>query len=213
MGVLSPNGQYLAYHVWVAGERRVRVKRLADGTIEEPLPAPGDQGAPRWSPDGNAIAAWSHETERGEIFVVHRKQHGGWSGPAWRLAGAQLPVWSPNGASLVFVTLNGNIELIPADSGGRRVLYAPRAGTNDPIATNVVWEANRSYLWFIGQTPAGEGGIWMLPLGGGRPRQVVSLVTTRGATYGPIFDSDGNRLYFVLDERTGNVHYAELVKR
>jgi Tol biopolymer transport system component/DNA-binding SARP family transcriptional activator len=212
-GVQSPDGRYLAYHVWAGGERRLRVKRLADGTIEEPVPAPGDQSTPRWSPDGNAIAAWAHETESGAIFVVRRKQQGGWGQPAWRLAGAQLPVWSPDGAALAFVTLNGNVELIPADSGGRRVLYAPRPGTSDPIATNVVWEAGRSYLWFIGQTPAGEGGIWMLPLEGGRPSQVVSLVTTRGATYGPVFDSDGTHLYFVLDERTGNVHYAELVKR
>jgi dipeptidyl aminopeptidase/acylaminoacyl peptidase len=212
-GVLSPDGRYLAYHIWVAGKRRLRVKRLADGTIEEPLPAPGDQGTPRWSPDGNAIAAWAHESESGEIFVVRRKQNGGWSGPAWRLAGAQLPVWSPDGAALAFVTLDGKLERIPADSGARRVLYAPRPGTSDPIATNVVWEAGRSYLWFIGQTPAGEGGVWALPLEGGRPNQVVSLVTTRGATYGPVFDFDGKRLYFVLDERTGNVHYAELVKR
>jgi Tol biopolymer transport system component len=212
VGSLSPDGQTLAYHLWIGGKRRLRVKRLVDGSIEEPLPAPGDQSSPRWSPDGNAIAAWSHATESGEIFVVRRKQGGGWNTPAWRLPDAQLPIWSPDGATLAFVTLGGSVELIAADSGARRVLYSPRPRTSDPRATNVVWEPGRSYLWFIGQTPVGDGGIWMLPLGGGQPRQLVSLVAKSGVTYGPVFDSDGKRFYFVLDERHGNVRYADLVR-
>ena len=90
-------------------------------------------------------------------------------------------------------------------------MYAPRPG--DPVATNIVWDAGRSELWFIGADALGRGGIWALPVGGGRPRLVVDLRDPAGRLNGPTFTSDGKRFYFTLDERLGNIHWAELLRR
>ncbi len=211
VGVLSPDGRELAYHMWVGGERRLMVKDLERGLAAEIVPTPGDQGTPRWSPTGNRIAAWDHSWEPGAIFVVHRNQAGRWAPPAWRLGEAQLPAWSPDGRTLALLTPAGTVELMPADSGQRRRLYAPVAGTEDPLATFLAWDAGRDEIWFLGHTPAGQGGIWGLPLAGGRPRLVVNFQNTLARTNGLGIASDGKRFYFTLEERISNVWWAELV--
>jgi len=181
--------------------------------VEEAVAAPGDQGVPRWAPSGQAIAAWEHGSEPGSIFVVHRDSTGQWMPPAWRLANAQLPLWSPDGKTIAFLRASGGIELIPADSGPVRVLYVPTPGSNDPRATFLAWDTGRSDIWFLGHDSTGQGGIWAIPLGGGPPRLVVDLHDEMGRVNGPTLASDGQRLYFTLDERFSNVRWAELVRK
>jgi Tol biopolymer transport system component len=213
VGSISPDGQYLAWHV-TGGVRALRVKRLADSVVESPFPSSVDQNSARWSPDGQSLAAWVNEGDGpGSIFMLRRRAQGGWT-RRWQMSGGQLPVWSPDGSELAFVTKLGEVMLIPADSGATRTVYRPRPQTNDPMATNVVWRGARdAHLWFIGNTPQGDGGIWELSLQQGSATQVVSLTTSRGTGYGPVFDTDGTRFYFVLDERYANVWYADLVAR
>lgn len=211
-GDLSPDLRELAHHVWVGGMRRVVVRRLDTGVTSEPVPAAGDQGVPRWSPRGDALAIWDHAREPGSIFVVRRDGEGRWGPVAWTLADAQLPVWSPDGGELAFVLPAGTIEVIAADSGARRMLHAPRPGADDPLATYLAWDPARDALWFLGHT-ATQAGIWSLRRRGGAPRLAVDLHDEDGRVNGPTLAFDGRRLYFTLDERQGNVRWAELVPR
>lgn len=208
-GALSPGGTELAYHMWVAGERRPFTKHLESGAVAQVTDGPGDWGVPRWSPDGRSLAIWSHETEAGAIAVTHRDSVGGWRAPAWTLAGAQLPVWSPDGGTIAFVQLAGSIGLIPADSGATRIIYAPRAASRDPLATFLAW-SRPDHLWFLGHEPAGRVGIWELAISGGAPRQLVDF---GGRTSGPALATDGRRLFFTLDQRMSNIRWAELQGR
>ncbi|MDB4869162.1 MAG: hypothetical protein JWL97_166, partial [Gemmatimonadales bacterium] len=96
-GTLSPDNRELAWQLWSNGERRVFVKTIDGGPARQVVTAPGDQGVPRWSPSGSSLAAWSHATEQGAVFVVHRSAGTRWQAPAWRLEDAQLPCWSPDG--------------------------------------------------------------------------------------------------------------------
>lgn len=212
-GDLSPDNRELAYQLWKDGQRRLFIRNLANGEIEEAIPIPGDQGVPRWSPDGQAIAAWEHGSEPGSIFVVHRDSTDRWSPPAWRLGGAQLPVWSPDGRTLAFLRASGAIELIPADSGASRILYAPRPGSDDPVVTFLAWDRGQAEIWALGHDSTGAGGIWGVSLRSGRPRRLVDLRDEAGMVNGPSLSSDGTRFYFTLDERLGNVRWAELVTR
>lgn len=208
-GALSPDDAELAYHMWVDGERRLFVKRLSEGTGRPVMRDPGDWGVPRWSPSGSSLVAWSHEKEEGAIAVVHRDAAGGWQAPAWKLGDAQLGVWSPDGHTIAFVQLAGGIGIIPADSGASRILYAPRPASNDPVATFLAWGQDPGQLWFLGHEPEGRGGIWSLPIHGGRPRLLVDF---GDRTSGPALATDGARFFFTLDERMSNVRWAELVK-
>ena len=210
-GELSPNNLELAWHRWVNGERHIFVKRLDADSAQEILPVPGDQGVPRWSPDGTALVAWSHGNEEGAIFVIRRDDRGKWR-PSWRLMGAQLPLWSPDGRTIAFVRYDGRIETIPADSGARRTIYAPRPHSDEPIARFLAWK-NAGTIWLIGDDRSGNGGIWSLPSSGGRPRLLVRLYDASGRFSGPSLAADNLRFFFTLDERSSNVSWAELVQR
>jgi Tol biopolymer transport system component/DNA-binding SARP family transcriptional activator len=213
-GVLAPNDRDLAMHRWIDGKRRLVVKHLDTGAEDGVTTYPGDEGSPRWSPDGNSLAAWKHDTEQGAVFVVHRDANGKWQKPAWKLDRGQLPVWSPDGRTLAFVRYEGGIDLIPADSGARRSVYTRRPGTSDPIVSNIVWNANSpATLWFIGSDEHGRGGIWSIPVDGGSPRLRVSLEDPSGRLHGPSIASDRRNFYFTLDERFANMRWAELTAR
>jgi Tol biopolymer transport system component len=212
-GDLSPDNREVAYQLWTGGQRRLHIKDLTNGAVEEPVAAPGDQGVPRWSPSGRSIAIWEHGSEPGSILVIRRDSTGRWMSPAWQLANAQLPIWSPDGSTIAFLRMEGSIELIPADSGPARVLYAPKSGSNDPRATFLAWDAGRPDIWFLGNDSTGRGGIWAMPLTGGSPRPVVDFRDEMGRVNGPTLASDGSRLYFTLDERLSNVRWAELVRK
>jgi Tol biopolymer transport system component len=211
-GTLSPDNRELAWQLWSKGERHLYVKMVDGGPPREILPVAGDQGVPRWSPTGNSLVAWSHSKEEGAVFVVSRDGRGGWKHPAWRLEGAQLPAWSPDGTTIAFVKFSGAIETIPADSGARRVVYAPRPGL-DPIATFLAWRSDPDRLWFLGQDAEKRGGIWELTISSGRPRLVVRLDDPAGRLNGSAFTADDRRFFFTMDERLSNVRWAQLVKR
>lgn len=211
-GTLSPDGEELAYHRWEDGVRRVRVRRLRDGEVSEPAAVPGDQGVPRWSPRGDALAIWRHDAEPGSVFVVRRDADGRWQPPAWILGDAQLPVWSPDGDSIAFLSLRGDVRVMPADSGPERVWYAPRPGSDDPLATFLAWRGPAHRLWFLGHRPSGMNGIWSLDPGSSEATLVADLTDPRGRRPGPSLTSDGRRWYFTLDERTSNLRWAAFEK-
>ena len=212
MGALSPDGRELAWHRWEKGERRLIVKALDSDSAQEILAGPGDQGGPRWSPVGSALAAWSHEKEEGALFVMRRDGRGKWQ-RTWRLVGAQLPAWSPDGRTIAFVRYDGRIETIPADSGAQATVYRPSAGRDDPQATYVTWSPDPDLIWFIGHQHTGEGIIWALTLSTGASRVLVRLDDASGRLNGPTLTADARRFYFTLDERVSNISWAELVKR
>lgn len=209
-GTLSPDGQELAWQRFIRGERHLFVKRLDGDSAREIMPVPGDQGVPHWSPDGRALAAWSHNKEAGAVFVVHRDAAGRWKRPAWRLEGGQLPVWSPDGRSLAFIRYDGGINTIPADSGAGRSIYTPRSGSADPVANQLVWSLDSATVWFIGSDARGRGGIWSVSSRGGAARLRVRFDDPSGRSHGAGLTTDGSRFYFTLDERFSNVWSAEL---
>jgi Tol biopolymer transport system component/DNA-binding SARP family transcriptional activator len=210
---LSPDGRELVWQMFVKGERHLFVKNLDGGSARELIPDRGDKGVARWSPDGNALAGWSHIKEQGAVFVIHRDARGRWHSPAWMLEDSQLPVWSPDGKTIAFVRFDGSIATIPADSGARRTIYAPRPGHSDPMATYLAWSGDRDIIWFLGHEPDGGSGIWSFSIRSGRPRLLVRIDAPTGKSNGPSFTSDGRRFFFTLDERFSNVRWAELVKR
>ncbi|HEX6576584.1 MAG TPA: BTAD domain-containing putative transcriptional regulator [Gemmatimonadaceae bacterium] len=203
---LSPDGREIAWQRWVDNKRHLFVKRLDSDSDFEILSDETDRGVPRWSRDGNSIVAWSHDNERGAIFLVKRDASGKWLKPSWRLDYGQLPQWSPDNREIAFVTLDGSIQSIPADSGAVKPIYSPRQG--DPLARFIVW-VNSGTIWMHGVSGPTQG-IWAVPLSTGRPRLLVRLDDSLGKSIGPAFTSDGKSFFFPLNERLSNIRVAEL---
>ena len=210
-GVVSPDGRELVWHRYVKGRRRLFWRRLDSDSAREISFGSGDQGVPRWSPDGRSLLAWSHDTEEGEVFVMHRDARGVWQPPAWSMQGGRLPGWSPDGRAIAFIAPHNGIATIPADSGAVRVVYRPRPDTDDPTANQLIWK-DPSTIWFIGSDRHGRSGIWSVAARGGDPRLRVDFDDPSGRANGPGFATDGKRFFFALDERFSNVRWAELVR-
>jgi Tol biopolymer transport system component/DNA-binding SARP family transcriptional activator len=211
-GVLSPDGRELVWQRYVNGKRRLYSRRLDSDSAREISFGPGDQGVPHWSPDGTSLVAWSHDTEAGTFFVMHRDAHDVWQPPAWRLQGGRLPGWSPDGRAIAFILPNGGIATIPRDSGATRTAFTPRPGGIDPSANVLMW-LDVSTIWFLGGDSHGRSGIWSVPANGGKASLRVDLANSSGLAHGIGFASDGSRFYFTLEERFSNVRWAELVRR
>jgi len=210
-GALSPNDSELVWHRWVNGERHLFIRRIDEDSEHEILPEPGDKGVPRWSPNGDAIAAWRHRTAEGVVFVVRRNASGVWK-ERWRLNDSQLPAWSPDGKTIAFPRYDGSIQTIPADSGARTTVYTPRQGTDDPIAVFLAWTTSPDTLWFLAHDASEHGSIWSLALRTGARRLLVRL-DDPARLIGPTLATDQRRFYFTLDERYSNISWAELVTR
>lgn len=209
---LSPDGGTLAYHLWEGSTRRVKLRRMGDGVITEPFAMPGDQGVPRWSPDGRFLAFWEHGFEPGAVALLRDDGAGTWH-RVWRLDSTQLPAWRPDGQALGVLRSEGAVWLIPADSGAVRVLHQPSVDSASAIVTFLAWDPHRPLLWMLGHDRRNRNAIWVMPASGGMPRHVVDLSAQPGVENGPSLATDGSRLYFTLEERLSNVRWASLQPR
>jgi Tol biopolymer transport system component len=210
---LSPDGKEIVWQRFVKdGLRHLMVKSLDSDVARELFPDEGDKTVGRWSPSGDAIVAWRHDTEEGGVFTTHRDGKGGWTKPRWLSKDGTVPMWSPDGRTIAMLLYSGQIDLIPADSGPRTVAYAARRGTRDPKAVLMRWGEKPGMLWFVGQQPDGASGIWELHIpGGGRPVQRVRFDDASGKSLGIGFAVHGANFYFPRDERSANVRWGELV--
>lgn len=125
--VVAPDGRFAVYVVSIPQLADNRIHRtlyrldLADGSIAELTPGPGDHYDPAWSPNGEEIAfvstrgsdgaqLWTMPTNGGEARVLTRGY-----------GGAATPVWSPDGRRIAFVR---SVVMTSGDGKGRRTEVA-----------------------------------------------------------------------------------------
>jgi Tol biopolymer transport system component len=211
---LSPDGKEIAYHSWRTGNRDLFVQSIDGSTPPMQLTAtPGAlEAGVIWSPDGRALTFDDLGGTRG-LYVIRRDASGRWGKPMRRgTAGPGSSDWSPDGASIVS-TYNGVITSVPANSGPASVVYAPRPGTDDPLAEQVVWRGNGSVLYFKSHDAAGRAMFWTIPAAGGRPHLLLRLDDLTHPSNRPDFAVDAERLYFAIQDRQSDVWVAELTHK
>jgi serine/threonine-protein kinase len=139
-GSFSADGQLLAFtQSGSATGSDIWILRLSDRTTIPFLQAPGDQGAPKLSPDGRWLAYVSDESGQREIYVQPYPGPGG----KWQISveGGVEPAWNPNGRELYYRSgdsmLASTITTLPAFAAEKpRVLWEGRyrrAGGNIPL--------------------------------------------------------------------------------
>jgi Tol biopolymer transport system component len=211
-GVISPNGNEMAYHMFETGSRNLFLLPLDGGPARQLTRSVGDGlSMANWSPDGNAIAAFN--LPRSTVHVLRRDAEGRWSLPRLVATDGWRPEWSPDGRHVVFVTpRSGRIRIVPADSGDPRDVYVP--GPNDPNAELATFADNGREIYFKSHDRTDlRASLWSVSVDGGRPRLLVRFDDPERASNRFDFATDGKRFYFTIEDRQSDLRIAELTTR
>jgi acylaminoacyl-peptidase len=166
-------------HVWTCDARSGQATQITGGDHDDEYPA--------WSPDGRWIAFLSNCDDDPEArpYAVDL-----WLAPAQ--GGELARIATPQG-------YKRNLAWSP---DGRHIAYVGSATTDDP------WAARNERLWVVPVSAAGSqsGPARCLTLALDRSVEntTASDVRTPG-DHGPLWSSDGKRLFFLLSDR-GNCH-------
>jgi tricorn protease len=151
---------------------------------------------PDWSPDGSKIAYVSDKSGEEEIWVS--PQDG--VGPAEQLttggkAMRYRPRWSPDGKSIVFSDKDGGLFLLTvADRQLKEIAHDKRGGIFD-----YTWSPRGNLLAFSMNEANGFSALYIATPDGQLHRASDENFNSRE----PVWDPDGNYLYFFADHEFG----------
>jgi serine/threonine protein kinase len=198
----SPDGRMFAFSSNKNGNFDIYLARAGAGQeVVNVTRDSSDSVQPAFSPDGASIAFVSTRSSRRPLTKIGTyagqgfRSYGGdiWVTPVLggqprRLApDGNFPAWHPDGRSIAYVSgdeSQRSILSVSADGGSPRPLLAPDASN---------WEIVRlAYVpggrWISFET--GEGLIFLMPAGGGTPKQLL-----RGRAH--TWAASGRRLYYL----------------
>jgi dipeptidyl aminopeptidase/acylaminoacyl peptidase len=137
----SPDGQWIAYHGVIEGQREIWVLPSAGGTPVNLTAHEAVDVQPVWSPDGTRIAFSSNRSGSYEIWAADIED-GRLTGPVLQITEIDgivaSPCWSPDSLQLAFVLVDGErteLHLVDAEGSGE-----PRRLTDGADARGVAWD-------------------------------------------------------------------------
>ena len=155
----------------------VRLTRQT-GQVQTPTVGVTDREVAFLSDSGGHANLWIVDAETGDLRQITQERD-----PAVALG---VPIWSPDGRSIAFVSSRGNSGLgfgvwtVAPDGGNLRQLVRRGLG--------VTWSPDSQLLYY-----SDIGGLYKIPAAGGAP------VVVRPAGVRNVAASDGTTLYFVVD--------------
>ncbi len=205
---LSPDGTEIAYHTLQDGVRQIFVLPLGGGSPVRVAASASEQRVADWAPDGKALAWYSRD---GFVTSISQRSANGHWGPARQLASRFVwPRWSHDGLRLTGNTPDGRIVEVSPATGAVDTLYSPRPGTNDPHAEWPAEGADDRTLWFKSHDAEGRATLWALPRDGSAPRPLVIFDDPMRPSYRVEWATDGNRIFFAINDRQSDVWVVEL---
>jgi Tol biopolymer transport system component len=150
------------------------------GYVQTPTAAPGDREVAFLSDSGGHTNLWILDTTGGELRQLTFERD--------PRASVGVPVWSPRGDSIAFVSSRGNpglwfgLWLIRPDGSGLRQV-APRG-------LGAAWSADGRWLYYVEHA---DDVVKKISVGGGQP-QTVRAEKTRN-----VIGTHGTTLYFTVE--------------
>jgi serine/threonine protein kinase/Tol biopolymer transport system component len=162
----SPDGTEIAYEI--AGD--LWVVPAGGGQPHQLTSGPAGDLNPRWSRDGLTLAFDSNRSGGWRIWMLRRDRVGDdWVEPVQlTTTGCFNPRWVPDGSGLWCTSADTLILVSPAGLLSRRLSLA----TLGLVELHPV-PAPDGATMYVPVTTGPNPGLWVLPITGGRPRQVV----------------------------------------
>ena len=208
----SPDGKKIMFHSLRSGNRDLFVIPVGGGAIKQLTNHPAKDVVASWSPDGERIAfasnrsgsmnVWVMSSEGGEpkqlTFHVAMKEF------------SQAPFWFHDGKQLVFGSKrNGNSELFIIPSEGGKPEQLTHGAWSDIYPSS--WSSDRQTIYAYGQGGPDKQGanLWAVSVSDGTARPLMDF---SGSLKEPGYTvvTDGERIYFTLWERIGDLWMVEL---
>lgn len=191
-GRASPDGTRIAFDHERDGERAVYIA-AGDGTNVRRVSGLGNAAIPRWAPDGDRLAFIHEEVDRPGVWNLW--QHTLTTGETVRLTGFESGQagggsWFSDGRRICY-SYDDSLVVEDLDSGASREYVSPVRGRL--VRTPAVSPDGQRVIFQV------EGhGVWLLDLGDGASRVVLTDPTAEDFVWSP----DGHRVAF-RSERTG----------
>jgi len=205
----SHDGKELLFQSQRNGTRDIFLMPAEGGAAEPVRAGPGSDNNPQWFPDGGRFAfVYTGGTDLPDGMYAMERAGNGWSGPR----GIGEPgLLAPDGRT-VLVSYRDSLVARSLDDGTRRLLWA-RRGVDDPMQTaKIRYAPDGSRIYFRGTVGSinPRFSFWELPAGGGVAREVVRFDDPYHLPLWGSFDTDGQRLFFTLDERESDIWVADI---
>ncbi len=142
-------------------------------------------------PEGTLVAFSSDRAGTGALFVVDTAD-GEVRQIGFGLETMISPAWSPDGRSIVYVSLSGRSRLAIVD------VAAAWDGSSDPVeltdgtleVDSPTWSSDGTIAFQV-TTGQGDSEVWTIPAAGGEPELLLANAA------GPAYSPDGTQLAFV----------------
>jgi TolB protein len=190
----SPDGHKIAFTCDPGGGLRICVMNV-DGSARKQLTngsTISDDMYPVWSPDGRRIAFESSRMPAAGIYVMDA------DGTHQRRVAADgtYPNWSPDGRKIAFLCLGGELCVVNAEGGGRRLLAEHLFGTGLVLSPD--WRK----VAFVRGAGSSPYEIYVANLDGTHERRLTYNPPTGDAT--PAWSPDGSKIAFESSRDPGH---------
>jgi len=212
----SPDGKKILFHSLRSGNRDLFVIPVVGGAVTQLTDHPAADIAANWSPDGQSIGFVSNRSGNMDLWLMST----GGGDPqqlTFHEAPDCLPEWAPDGKQIVFSTnRTGFYELFLISE---EHILKPNAKAKPTQLTRGEWgNINACYWTMDGQTIYAYGldrqfnqgvNLWAITLADGSAKPLLDLSSSVKEPLNSL-TSDGDRIYFPLWERIGDLWMAEL---
>ena len=209
----SPNGKEIAFYSVRDGIRQVFVMRAGGKGIRQVTTDTLQSHQPRWSPDGEKLV-FNRTTGPGQshVYVVERQADSSWSAPRRVTddpgAGAN---WSPDGRWIAFADPAGRIRIVRPEGGPTRIVAAPEL-TGGQRLRRPLWIVGEPAMLARAEAAGGQGGIWLVPIDGSPPRELVRFDDPSRPVYRDDFATDGEQVFFTVSELSSTLWTAAITR-
>jgi eukaryotic-like serine/threonine-protein kinase len=154
-----------------SGQRQLvwidRSGRVTDTVVYPNTTSPG----PALSHDGRRVAVFRYANGNMDIWSYETVRRA-WNRLTFDAGDDIFPLWSPDDSSIVFGSRRGGMNLY------RKALSGPPGSEELLLSTSepkfpMDWSPDGRFLLYDSVSPKGGVDIWALPLGGGKPFEVV----------------------------------------